>query len=121
MEVAWDEDQRPWRGTATFSPDPEVGVVVVPGQSDKDTALSYAEFALSRLGPRVRQACEYAAAELREYYNYDQAHLSAGEQLEPEDFIERLRLEGIQFGHEGRARLYFGHRLYRGDYLYEGG
>jgi hypothetical protein len=126
MEVAWDEDQRLWRGTVTLGPDAEIGVVIVPGRGDRDTAFTYAKFALSRLGPGVHQAKEhqakeYAATKLLEYYNYYQAHLSAGEQLKPGEFADRLRLEGIRFDGEGGARLYFGHRLYRGDYQYEGG
>jgi hypothetical protein len=96
-------------------------VVIDPGRGDRNTALRYAGFAHSRLGPRVRQAREYAAAKLLEYYNYFQSHLSAGEQLTPAEFAERLRLEGVRFGREGRAWLYFGHGLYRGDYQYEGG
>jgi hypothetical protein len=121
MEVAWDEGQQLWRGTATLGPDGPVGVVVVPGRGDRDTALAYARFALALVGSCVRQAREYAAAELLGYYNYSQAHRSEGEQLTAEEFAERLRLEGIRFGREGHARLYFGHSLYRDDYQLEGG
>src|SRR5262249_54556350 len=44
-----------------------------------------------------------------------------GEQLTEEAFARRLRLEGIRFTGEGNACLDFGHDLYRGDRLYEGG
>lgn len=121
MDIVWDEPHRLWRGTATPDATAPVGVLVVPGRGDRDTALAYARFALSRLGPRIRQAREYAAAQLLGYYNYYQAHLSGGEQLTAAEFAGRLTLEGIRFGREGRARLYFGHGLHRGDYQHEGG
>jgi hypothetical protein len=102
-------------------PDIRIAVAVVPGKGDRNTALANAEIAFSRIASRVQEAQRFAASQLLEYYNYHNAHLSAGEHLTAEAFARRLQLEGMWFGGKGRARLYFGHDLYRSDHLNEGG
>lgn len=121
MDVSWADEQRLWRRTAKVGADICIAVAVVPGKGDRDTALAYAEFAFSRIALRVQEAQRFAASHLLGYYNYYNAHLTAGEQLTAEAFAKRLQLEGMWFGGKGRARLYFGHDLYRRDHLYEGG
>jgi len=121
VEVVWDEQCGLWRGHAALEADGRVEVAITAGDIEPALARSYADFALSRLGPLTANARIYAARQLVEYYNYFQSHLPNGEQVTPEEFAARLRLEGIRFQGEGGARLDFGHDLYRGDYLYAGG
>jgi hypothetical protein len=119
--LAWDSEQHRWRGLAALDADSRVEVVVIPGEVEPAVALAYARFAFSQLASRVGKAQRYAARRLLDYYNCYNAHLQEGEQLTEEAFARRLRLEGIRFTGEGSACLDFGHDLYRGDRLYEGG
>jgi hypothetical protein len=96
-------------------------VAISTGKGDRDTALAYAELGLSRIAAHVPEAQEFAAGHLLEYYNYYNAHLTAGETLTLVAFAGRLQLAGIRFGARGRARLYFSHDLYRNDHLFQGG
>jgi hypothetical protein len=121
MNLFWDDERRRWQGTVEVSPTARISVAVLPGVADRDSALTHAEFALSQLISRINEARQYAARRLLGYYNYYNAHLSNGEQLTEESFAARLELEGIRFGGAGQARLYFGHDLYRGEGIYEGG
>ncbi len=119
MEVAWDDQRGLWCGHANA--DDRVEVAIAAGDSDPELARSYAAFALSRLAGRVGEARRYAAHRLVEYYNYYHGHLPDGEQITAEEFAERLKLEGIRFRGTGAACLDFGHDLYSGHYLNQGG
>lgn len=122
MEVAWDDERQVWCGHAAIDGVGRVEVVIAPEEDvEPDVAQSYAEFALSRLAPRLPEARRYAAHRLVEYYNCYHAHLPDGEQVTDAAFADRLRLEGIRFRGEGKACLDWGHDLYRGDRLMAGG
>jgi hypothetical protein len=69
VEVTWDDERQVWCGHAAIDRVGRVEVVFAPEDVEPDVARSYAEFALSRLAPRLPEARRYAARRLVEYYN----------------------------------------------------
>ncbi|MGL6072881.1 MAG: hypothetical protein ACRC8S_01840 [Fimbriiglobus sp.] len=121
MQLTWDEQRRLWYGYASFTEEHQIEVGISVGSDEPEVIRAYAEFAFSRFTRNFRDAQAYAARKLADSYNYYQSHIQDGEQVTPEHFGARLRLEGIRFRGEGKAHFDFCHDLYRGDYLHEGG
>jgi hypothetical protein len=117
----WDSANHCWKGNAILPSGDFIEVGVVSKSKKPAIALEYARFAFGQIGSRIEEGRRYAARQLLEYYNYYNAHLKTGEQLQEEQFVQRMELERIRFSSKGAARIDFKHTLYLGDCIYEGG